>query len=391
MQRGLQVSTPELKHWIYIPKFKATPSRFLDLTTKFPSGTELSIIIDNYSSFSSNFVGYLETLTDPWEGITFKKLQPQDILNVTVKQINEFSVICEIEDGLECGFSKQEISWKPEECNTSKFKVDDKIEVIVVAIDVDKKRIDVSIKRLSKTPELEYFDENVNKVVDVEIVKVVPEKGIAVKYPGSTNTGFIHWFEIGYGSVGRFENNYKKGDTIKAVVTEFDSEKNSLKFSVKRQFTHQFDEWAEAIDDNAQLNGEVIDYFENSAHIELTQNGFTVQAFILRKYISNFAFVKSEDLTYYLPIGECFHFYIFEINEDRKTISLVRTEYLEQSEEPNYGEKIKVKYVKENHSKGYFYTDELEGWTRVPEKDIKLGSTIEVIPISHSTGEYEIV
>jgi small subunit ribosomal protein S1 len=391
LQRGLQVSTPELKHWIYIPKFKATPSRFLDLTTKFPSGTELSIIIDNYSSFSSNFVGYLETLTDPWEGITFKKLQPQDILNVTVKQINEFSVICEIEDGLECGFSKQEISWKPEECNTSKFKVDDKIEVIVVAIDVDKKRIDVSIKRLSKTPELEYFDENVNKVVDVEIVKVVPEKGIAVKYPGSTNTGFIHWFEIGYGSVGRFENNYKKGDTIKAVVTEFDSEKNSLKFSVKRQFTHQFDEWAEAIDDNAQLNGEVIDYFENSAHIELTQNGFTVQAFILRKYISNFAFVKSEDLTYYLPIGECFHFYIFEINEDRKTISLVRTEYLEQSEEPNYGEKIKVKYVKENHSKGYFYTDELEGWTRVPEKDIKLGSTIEVIPISHSTGEYEIV
>lgn len=391
LQSGLKVSTPDLKHWVYIPKFKATPSRFLDLTTKFPSGTEVNVIIDNYSSFSSNFVGHLETLTDPWEGSTFKKLQPHDILAVTVKQINEFSVICEIEEGLECGFSKQEISWKPEECNTSKFKVDDKIEVIVVAIDTDKRRIDVSIKRLSKTPELEYFDENANKVVDVEIVKVVPEKGIAVKYPGSTNTGFIHWFEIGYGSVGRFENNYKQGDKIKAVVSEFDAEKNSLKFSIKKQFTHQFDEWAEAIDDNAPLKGKVIGYFENAAHIALTQNGFTVQAFILRKSVSNFAFVESEDLPYYLPIGESFHFYIFEINEDRKTISLVRTEYLEQSEEPNYGEKIRVKYVKENHSKGYFYSDELEGWTSVPEKDVKLGSTIEVIPISHSTGEYEIV
>jgi hypothetical protein len=63
-----------------------------------------------------------------------------------------------------------------------------------------------------------------------------------------------------------------------------------------------------------------------------------------------------KDLPFDLPIGESFHFYIFEINEDRKTISLVRTEYLEQSEEPNYGEKIKVKYVKENHSKGYFYS-----------------------------------
>lgn len=391
LQSGLKVSTPDLKHWIYIPKVKATPSRFLDLTTKFPSETEVSVIIDDYSSFSSNFVGRLDTLTDPWEGNTFKKLRLHDILNVTVKQINEFYVICEIEEGLECRFSKQEISWKSEECNTSKFKVDDKIEVTVIAIDANKKRIDVSIKRLSKTPELEYFDKNANKVVDVEIEKVVPGKGIAVKYPGSTNTGFIHWFEIGYGSVGRFEKIYQKGDKIKAVVSEFDTEKNSLKFSIKRQFKHQFDDWVEAIDDNVPLEGKVIAYFENAVHIELTQNGFTVQAFVLRKSVSKFAFVEREDLPYYLPIGEIFHFYIFEINEDRKNISLVRTEYLEQSKKPDYGEKIKVKYVKKNHSKGYFYSDELEEWTSIPEKDIKLGSTIEVIPVSHSTGEYEIV
>lgn len=391
LQSGLKVSTPELKHWVYIPKFKATPSRFLDLNAKFPIGTELNVVIDNYTSFSSNFVGYLETLINPWESNTFKKLQPHDIIRVTVKQINEFSVICEIEEGLECGFARQEISWKQEECNTSKYKVDDKIEVIIVAIDTDKKRIDVSIKRLSKTPELEYFDANSNKAVDVEIASVVAGKGIAIKYPGSTNTGFIHWFEIGYGSVGRFENIYKQGDKIKAVVSEFDAEKNILKFSIKRQFTHQFDEWAAAIDDNASLKGKVIGYFENAAHIELTQNGFTVQAFILRKSVSNFAFVESEDLPFYLPIGETFHFFIFEINEDRKTISLVRTEFLEQSEDPNYGERIQVKYVKENHSKGYFYSDELEGWTNIPVKDIKMGSIIEVIAVSHSTGEFEIV
>lgn len=391
LQSGLKVSTPELKHWIYIPKFKATPSRFLDLTTKFRPGTEVRVIIDNYSSFSSNFVGHLETVTDPWESSSFKKLQPHDILNVTVKQINEFSVICEIDEGLECSFSKQEISWKNEECNTSKFKVDDKVEVIIVAIDTDKKRIGVSIKRLSKTPELEYFDANSNKVVEVEITKIVPEKGIAVKYPGGTNTGFIHWFEISYGSVGRFENIYKQGDKIKAIVSEFDAEKNSLKFSIKRQFTHQFDDWSSAINNNTPITGKVIGYFENSAQIELTQKGFTIQAFILRKFVSNYAFIERDDLPNYLPIGEIFHFYILEINEDRQTVSLTRTEYLGQSENPNYGEIIKVKYVKENHIKGYFYSDELEGWTSIPEKDIKFGSTIEVIPISHSTGEYKIV
>lgn len=391
LQSGLKVSTPELKNWIYIPKYKATSSRFLDLSNKFPIGTELNVIIDNYISFSSNFVGYLETLTDPWEGISLKKLQPKDVLNVTAKQINEFSVICEIEEGLECCLARQEMSWKQDECNTSKFKVDDKIEVKIIAIDTDKRKIDVSIKRLAKTPELEYFDSNENKVVEVEITKVVPEKGIAVKYPGGTNTGFIHWFEIGYGSVGRFENTYKQGDKINAVVSEFDAEKNSLKFSIKRQYNHDFKKWASAIDDSEPISGKVIGYFENSAQIELNHNGLTVQAFILRKFVSNFAFIESEDLPFYLPIGKIFNFFIHEINEDRQTISLTRTEYLQQSEEPDYGEKNQVIYVKENHSKGYFYSDELEGWTNIPEKDIKLGSSIEVIPVSHSTGEYQIV
>jgi ribosomal protein S1 len=391
LQSGLKVSTPELKNWIYIPMFKVTPSRFLDLNTKFPIGTEISVVIDYFNSFSSNFVGSLASLTNPWESNTLKRLQPNDILTVTVKQINEFSVVCEIEEGLECGFARQEISWNQAKCNTSKFKVDDKVEVKVISIDTDKKRIDVSIKQLSKTPELEYFDENANKTVDVEITKVISEKGIAVKYSGGTNTGFIHWFEIGYGSVGRFENLYNQGDKIKAVVSEFDPDKNSLKFSIKRQYTHEFDDWASVIHEDEPVKGKVIGYFENSAQIELTQNGFTVQAFILRKFVSNYAFVEKDDLHYYLPIGESFHFYILEINEDRQTISLTRSEYLEQSEEPNYGEKIQVRYVKENHSKGYFYSDEIEGWTNVSEIDIKFGSTIEVIPILHSTGEYKII
>ncbi|MDE5492237.1 S1 RNA-binding domain-containing protein [Elizabethkingia meningoseptica] len=390
LQTGLKVSTLELNHWIYIPKSKATPSRFLDLTTKFSIGAELNVIIDNYTSSSSNFVGHLEAFTDPWESSTLKKLQPHDILSVTVKQINEFSVICEIEEGLECRFSKQEISWNNEECNTSNFKVDDKVEVTIVAIDSDKKRIDVSIKRLSKTPELEYFDTNYNKVVDIEITKIVSE-GIVVKYLDNTNTGFIPWFEIGYGSVGRFETIYKEGDKIRAVVSEFDAEKNSLKFSIKKQFPHQFDNWVTAINYDIPIEGKVIGYFENSAHIELKQNNFTLQAFILRKFVSKHAFVESDDLSYYLPIGEIFNFNILEINEDRQTISLTRVEYLDKLEKPNYGEKVQVKYVKENHSKGYFYSDKLEGWTVIPENNIILGSIIEVIPISHSNGEYQIL
>lgn len=390
LQIGLKVSNPELKSWIYIPKYKATPSRFLDLSKKFQEGTSLSVVIENYNSFASNFVGSIENLIDPWETNKVSKLQVGDIISVTVKQLNEFWVTCELEEGLECHFTKQEISWAIEECDISKFKLEDNIEVVIVSIDEDRRRINVSIKRLTKTPELEFFEANTNKIIEVEIVKVISEKGIIIKYPGGTYTGFIHWFEIGWGSVGRFEMLYKKGDKINVVISEFDAEKNSLKFSIKRQFKHQFDEWADLIDDNSPLKGKVIGYFENGAHIELYQNGYTVQAFILRKFISKYAFVENEDLPIYLPVGKVFNFYIQEINEDRQTISLTRTEYLEKSKAPDYGDKIIVKYVKENYSKGYIYSDEIEGWMDIPEQNLLLGSTVEVILVSQSAGQFSI-
>lgn len=96
-------------------------------------------------------------------------------------------------------------------------------------------------------------------------------------------------------------------------------------------------------------------------------------------------------MQYYLPIGSYFHFFISEINENKNTISLTRKEYLEQTEIPNYGDVINAKYVKENHSTSYFYSDELEGWANIPNSDISLGSSIEVILLSSSTGEYKIV
>ena len=80
-----------------------------------------------------------------------------------------------------------------------------------------------------------------------------------------------------------------------------------------------------------------------------------------------------------------------EIDENKKIISLTRRKYLEQTEIPNYGDVINVKYVKENHFKSYFYSDELEGWTNIPKSNILLGTSIEVILLSSSTGEYSIV
>lgn len=389
-QTGLKVSNNELKSWIYIPKRNVTYSRFLDLNLKYSIGDGINVTIEKYNPSISNFIGFIEGLKDPWETEEVDNLEAGNTIKVIVKQINEFYIICEFTEGIECSLARQEISWKSVECNTSKFKVDDEIDARIISIDFNRRKIDISIKRLNKTPELEYFESNYREIVEIEVAYTVPDKGIAVKYIEGSNTGFIWWSEIGWGAVGRFENIYKPGDMIKVIVTEFDAEKNNVRFSIKQKFEHQFHAWISSIDIDASVIGKVIEYFENSVHIEITQNKHTVQAYILKKNISNYAFIENEDLKFYLPIGNNFSFYLLDINEERQTISLTRKEYLEQSSLPNYGEKISVKYVKENHSKGYIYSDDLEGWVKLPDKSIPIGTDVEAMLIS-SIGEFTIV
>jgi len=391
LQKGLLISNEELKNYAFIPKSKATYSRFLDLNKKFTLRQSIDVIIEKYDSPSSRFIGKLNNLINPWESETINNLKINDSITVLVKQINEFIVICEIDEGLECCLSKYEISWNKNECVTSQFKVDDEIEVKITSIDYDKNKIDVSIKRLTKIPELEYFETNFNNLMEVEVIKVIPNKGLVVKYKNGTNTGFIHWFEIGWGSVGRIETIFKERDILKVLLYEFDTERNNLKFSIKRQYKHQFIEWFNTVDENNVVEGKVIKHFENSVQIEITQNDFTAQAFIFKQDISNLAFIETTDLQFYLPIGQLFNFYIKEINDDRQTILLTRREYLEDSEYPQYGEPINATYTKENHSRGYFYSNEIEGWSNLPNNNILLGTEIEVLLISSSTGEFTII
>jgi len=390
IQTGLLVSNPELKSWIYIPKYKATPSRFLDLKTKYSIGQSLNVIIENYNAIASRFNGVIENLENPWEVNKINNLKDGGIVSAVVKQINEFSIICEIGEGLECRLVRQEISWNIQECDTKKYNVDDVIDVVILAIDIDRKRIDVSVKRLTKTPELEYFETNFDKVMEVTVLRVVPDKGLVIKYQEGVNTGFIYWYEIAWGASGKLENTFHSGDTINALVYDFDAEKSSIRFSIKRQYRHQFIKWISIIDNNKPVRGKVIRHFDNSAQIELTQKGYTIQAFILKKFISNYAFIEKEDLAYFLPIGSVFSFDILEINEERETVSLTRKEFLKNSIPPDYGNTIKGRYVKENSVKAYLYSDTIEGWMDGPEYNIQLGSTINVIPVSVSTGEYAI-
>jgi len=133
-QKGLLVSNERLKNYAFIPKSKTTYSRFLDLNKNFTLKQNVSVVIEEYDCYSSRFIGKLYNLINPWESDIVKKIKINDIIKVLVKQINEFQITCEIEEGLECYLSKNEVSWNINECITSRFNVDDEIKVKIISI-----------------------------------------------------------------------------------------------------------------------------------------------------------------------------------------------------------------------------------------------------------------
>jgi len=390
-QIGLNVSNDKFKSWIFIPKYNLTFSRFLNLQNKYTIGQPLNIFIESFHTGSGSFIGKLENLTNPWDTPVVNKINPNDKVKVIVKEINEFSVTCEIEEALECRFSKNEISWDFDECDTSKYKVGDIIEVLITSIDFDKRHIYVSPKRLIKTPELIFYENHVNQIIEAEIIQIIPDKGLQIKFENGSSTGFIHWYEIGWAPVGRIETIFSTGQKVHPILYDFYNDKNRINFSLKRKYSHQFEDIIKTIVPEETIEGTVVAHFDGCSQIEITNNGFTAQAFIPKKFISNIAHIENEDLIYYLPIGKSFNFTILSIEEQKKFIVLSRKEYLQSFEDPDYGDIFDVVLVKLNSSKAFFYSNDLEGWVSNQKIISPVNSTIRVIPVVLSTSEYQLV
>jgi len=388
-QIGLKVSNTKLKSWVFIPRTNATFSRFQDLSLKYLLGSKIDVSIQKYSSTSSNFIGKISTLADPWDGVE-KKLREEQIINVIVKQINEFSIIGEIEEGLECILSRQEISWKAAECDTSRFNIDDKLTVRVLSIEREKRKVICSIKQVNKTPELEFFEENIYARLTARITKIIPVKGMVIEYPNSPSNGFIHWFDIGWAPVGQFEKKYSVGDEVEVIIADYNSAKNRIRFSIKETFRHDFNRWIKSNQVGDFVTGTVIGYFENCVHIEISDGEYVVQGFVLRKNISNLAFIEQDEIPIFLPIGSVFLFGINEISKEKQTISLTRKTHLKNSNGLNYGQVYEARYVKGNRDHGIIYANDFEGKIKPVPLNIKIGENVNVLAESLASKEFFI-
>ena len=234
---------------------------------------------------------------DPWEGV-LRRYPPQTKVFGKVTNITDYGAFVEIESGIEGLVHVSEMDWTNKNVNPAKVvQSGDELEVMVLEIDGDRRRISLGVKQCQPNPWKE-FESSVSKGEKVKgPIKSITDFGVFIGLPGNID-GLVHlsdlsWSEVGEEAVKRF----KKGEELEAVVMAVDVERERISLSVK-QLDSEAQELAVKLEKGQLVTGEVKSLDQKTAIVEI-ENG---QECILRA--QDVAREKVDDIRTVLSEGD---------------------------------------------------------------------------------------
>ena len=171
---------------------------------------------------------------DPW--INIARRYPENTRVVgKVTNLADYGCFVEIEEGVEGLVHVSEMDWTNKNIHPSKVvQIGDEVEVMVLDIDEERRRISLGIKHCHPNPWDEFAaTHNKNDKVAGHI-KSITDFGIFVGLSGSID-GLVHLSDISWNVPGEIAvRNYKKGDEVEAVVLAVDAERERISLGIKQ-------------------------------------------------------------------------------------------------------------------------------------------------------------
>ncbi len=179
-------------------------------------------------------LGMKQLEADPWEGVTLKYPVGAKFRG-RVTNITDYGAFVELEPGVEGLVHISEMSWTKKNVHPGKIvSTSQEVEVVVLEVDEEKRRISLGLKQALPNPWEEFLEKHpVGSVVEGE-VKNATEFGLFIGLEGDID-GMVHLSDISWTEPGEEAiKKYKKGDTVKAVVLDVDVEKERISLGIKQ-------------------------------------------------------------------------------------------------------------------------------------------------------------
>ena len=179
-------------------------------------------------------LGMKQLENDPWQAVA-EKYKVGDICKGKVTNITDYGAFVELEDGIEGLVHVSEMSWTRKNVHPGKIvSTSEEVEVKVLEVDEEKRRISLGIKQCTPNPWAAYIEEHpVGSVINGKI-KNITEFGLFVGLTDEID-GMIHLSDISWEKSGEEAvKDYEKGQDIEAKIIDADIEKERISLGVKQ-------------------------------------------------------------------------------------------------------------------------------------------------------------
>jgi small subunit ribosomal protein S1 len=171
---------------------------------------------------------------DPWQNIA-RRYPVSTRLFGKVTNLTDYGAFVEIEEGVEGLVHVSEMDWTNKNIHPSKVvQVGDEVEVMVLDIDEDRRRISLGIKQVQPNPWQEFAANHNKGDKVVGTIKSITDFGIFVGLDGGID-GLVHLSDISWNTPGEEAiRSFRKGEEIEAVVLAVDAERERISLGVKQ-------------------------------------------------------------------------------------------------------------------------------------------------------------
>ncbi len=179
-------------------------------------------------------LGMKQLESDPWEGVAAKYPVGAKLHGV-VTNITEYGAFVELESGIEGLVHVSEMSWTKKNVHPGKIvSTSQEVDVIVLEVDSDKRRISLGLKQAAQNPWEQFADKHpVGSTVQGE-VKNATEFGLFIGLDGDVD-GMVHMSDIAWGISGEDALAlHRKGEEVSAIVLDVDVEKERISLGMKQ-------------------------------------------------------------------------------------------------------------------------------------------------------------
>jgi small subunit ribosomal protein S1 len=262
-------------------------------------GQELDVRVLKYDKERNRVsLGLKQLGEDPWDNIA-RRYPANTRVFGKVSNVTDYGAFVEIEPGVEGLVHVSEMDWTNKNVNPSKVvQVGDELQVMVLDVDEERRRISLGIKQVTSNP-WETFAAIHKKGDKVEgQIKSITDFGIFIGLDGGID-GLIHLSDISWNSTGEdIARNYKKGDTLEAVVLAVDPERERISLGVKQMEQDPMGQFVATNTRGSIVKGKVKEVDAKGATVEL-EGG--VEGYIAARDIAH---ERVEDASQRLKVGD---------------------------------------------------------------------------------------